>query len=152
MPITTLAVRFWAFCAPASRAGGEPLVTSWGCRAPVRSVEVVPEDVGPGRVPELGHGVGLDLPDPLPGDPVDLADLTQGLGLPVGQPEPHGHHAGLALGQRAEHAVQLLLQQREADRLTGLDGRGVLDQVAELAVAVLAERGVQGDRLPAVLL
>ena len=34
----------------------------------------------------------------------------------------------------------------------GHDGLGVLDQVAELAVAVLAEGGVQGDRLAAVLL
>jgi hypothetical protein len=42
---------------------------------------------------------------------------------------------------RAEDEVQLLLQQREADRLTGLDRLGVLYQVAELAVAVLTERG-----------
>jgi hypothetical protein len=48
--------------------------------------------------------------------------------------------------------VQLLVQQCEADRLARLDRLGVLDQVAELAVAVVAERGVQRDRLPAVLL
>ena len=78
-----------------------------------------------------------------------LADLIQRLGLPVGQPEPHGHHVGLAFGQRVGHPVQLLLRQREADRLAGLDRLGVLDQVAELAVTVLAERGVQRDRLRA---
>jgi len=33
------------------------------------------------------------------------------------------------------------LRQREADRLTGLDRLGVLYQVAELAAAVLTERG-----------
>ena len=47
--------------------------------------------------------------------------------------------------------MQLLLQQGEAGRLGGLDGLGVLDQVPELAVAVLAERGVQRDRLAGVL-
>src|ERR1700733_9751771 len=120
--------------------------------AAARSVEVVPQELGAGGVAELGHGLGLDLPDPLPGDPVDLADLLQGLGLPVGQPEPQGYHARLTLGQRAEDRVQLLLQQGEAGRLAGLDGLGVLDQVAELAVAVLAERGVQRNRLTAVLL
>jgi hypothetical protein len=44
---------------------------------------------------------------------------------------PGGHDAGLALGRRAEHREQLLLQQREADRPTGLDGPVVLDQVAK---------------------
>ena len=61
--------------------------------------------------------------------------------MPAGQPEPHGHHAGLALGQRAEDGVQLFLQQPEADRLTGLDRLGVLYQAAGLADAVLTERG-----------
>src|SRR5215472_969648 len=88
---------------------------------------------------EPAHRLGLDLSDALPGHAVKLADLVQGLRLAVGQPEPHRVHAGLALGQRAEHRVQLLLQ-READRLAGLDCLGVLDQVAELAVAGLAER------------
>ena len=48
--------------------------------------------------------------------------------------------------------MQLLLQQREAGRLAGLDRVGILDQVAELAVPVLAQRDVQRDRLPGVLL
>src|SRR5580693_2841277 len=121
-------------------------------RSAQRSVQVVAEDLGAGGVAELGHGLGLDLADALPGDPVDLADLVQGLGLAVGQAEPHRDHARLALGQRVEHRVQLFLQQGEADRLAGLDRLGVLDQVTELAVAVLAERSVQRDRLAAVLL
>jgi hypothetical protein len=53
----------------------------------------------------------------------------------------HNWSTSVALGQRAEDGVQLLLQQREADRLTGLDRLGVLYQVAGLAVAVLTERG-----------
>lgn len=52
------------------------------------SVEVAVKGPGSGRAAQLGHGGGFNLPDPLPGDPVDLADLFQGLGLPVGQPEP----------------------------------------------------------------
>src|SRR5213078_3873879 len=48
-----------------------------GRRPWVRSVEVVPQDVGPGRVAQVGHVFGLDLPDALPGDPVDLADLVE---------------------------------------------------------------------------
>ena len=48
--------------------------------------------------------------------------------------------------------MQLLLEQGEADRVGRDDRLGVLDEVTELAVAVLAQRGVQGDRLTAVLL
>jgi hypothetical protein len=103
-------------------------------------------------VAQLRHDLGFDLPYPLPGDPVPLADLVQRLGLTVGQPEPHRDHAGLTFGERAEDGLQLLLQQDETDRLTGLDGLGVLDQVAELAVAVLAQRYVQRHRLPGVIL
>ena len=101
---------------------------------------------------QLAHRLGLDLADPLAGHAVDLADLVERLGLAVGEAEAHRDHAGLALGERVEHRVQLLLQQREAHRVGRDDRLGVLDQVTELAVAVLAERGVQRDRLAAVLL
>jgi len=35
---------------------------------------------------QLRHDLGLDLPDPLPGDAVDLADLIKGLGWPSVSP------------------------------------------------------------------
>src|SRR5215472_16163312 len=106
----------------ARRTGNAGYILGW--RPSVRLVEVVPQHLGARRVAELRHGLRLDLPDPLPG------------------------HAG----QRAEHRLELLLQQGEADRLAGLDRLRILDQVAELAVPVLAQRNVQGDRLPGVLL
>src|SRR5438270_11232229 len=100
MPIATLAVRIWAFCASMSRADRGSLVTSWGLTAG-QSVEVVPEAVGSGRVAQLGHRLGLDLADPLPGDPVGLADLIEGLGLPAGQRVPYGLNVCLAIGMGA---------------------------------------------------
>ena len=39
-------------------------------------------------VSELGHGVRLNLPDPLPGHPINPADLVEGVGLAVDQAEP----------------------------------------------------------------
>src|SRR6266480_4164651 len=76
-----------------------------GCILDVRPylIQVIPQDLGPGRMPELGHGLGLDLPDPLPGHAVDLADLVQRLGLTVGEPEPHRHDARLPFGQGVKH-------------------------------------------------
>src|SRR5659263_630755 len=118
----------------------------------LRSVEIVPEDLRPRRVAKLRHRLGLDLTDPLARDPVDLADLVERLGLTVGQTEAHRDDARLALGERVEDLVELLLQEREAHGVRRDDGLGVLDEVTELAVAVLAERGVQRDGLAAVLL
>src|SRR5450830_1235483 len=121
-------------------------------RPRLRSVEVVPQRLGPRGVTELGHRLGLDLPDPLARHAVDLADLIERLGLAVGQTEPHRHDTGLALGERVEHPAQLLAQQREAHRVDRDHRLGVLDEVAELAVALLAERSLQRDGLTAVLL
>ena len=101
---------------------------------------------------QLGHGLGLDLADALPGDPVDLADLIEGLGLAIGQTETHGDHAGLTLREGVQHGVELLLQEGEAHRVGRDHGLGVLNEVTELGVPVLAQGRVQGDRLAPVLL
>src|SRR4029078_11521837 len=79
---------------------------------------------------------------------VDLADLVEGLGLTVGQAEAHRDDSGLALGAGVQDGGQLLLQPRGGDGIGWHNGFGVLDEVTELAVTVLAKRGVQGDRLP----
>src|SRR5580692_4418328 len=134
---------------PGWRLGRWPVGWAWITWAVMmRLVQVVAQEVGPGRVAEFGHGLGLDLADPLPGHAVHLADLIQRLGLAVGQPEPHRDHPRLPLRQRVQHRMQLLLQQRETDRLTRLDRLAVLDQVTELAIAVLTQRSMQRNRLP----
>ncbi|MDT7547951.1 MAG: hypothetical protein QOE84_345 [Actinomycetota bacterium] len=38
--------------------------------------EVVAKRLGTRGVAQLGHRLGLDLPDPLSADPVDVADLV----------------------------------------------------------------------------
>src|SRR6266542_842822 len=83
------------------RSGGRDADRSAaGGRRGSSSVEVVPQHLGPGGVTKLRHGFGLDLPDALAGDAVDLADLVQGTRLAVGEPEAQPYHAGLPLGQR----------------------------------------------------
>src|SRR5690242_19045009 len=101
---------------------------------------------------EFAHRLGLDLANPLSGDAIDLADLVQRLGLTVGEAEPHRYDARLPLAQGVQDGMELLLQERERHRVRWDDRFGVLDQVAELAVAVLAERRVERDGLAAVLL
>ena len=103
-------------------------------------------------MPQLGHGLGLDLADALTGDPVNTADVVQGLGLPILQAIAHFNDAGLAGAQGLKNLLELFLQQREGHSIRGGDGIGVLDQIAELRVAVLTQRGVQGDGLTPILL
>ena len=53
------------------------------------------------------------------------ADLVECARLPVGQAEPQPNHAGLALGQRLQNRLQLVLQQGEGDRIDGhIEGVG----------------------------
>src|SRR4051794_28532462 len=130
-----------------NRTGG-----TFFCFSGMSSVEVVAQDLGTAGMAQLGHGLGLDLPDAFAGDAVHLADLVECAGLTVGESEPQPHHAGLALGQRFEHRLQLVLQQRERHRVHGHHGLTVLDEVAELAVALIADRLVERDRLTRVLL
>src|SRR5690606_6475424 len=66
------------------------------------AVEVVAELLAAVGVAELGQGLGLDLADALPGHPELLADLLEGAGLAVVEPEPQAHHRLLPLVELVE--------------------------------------------------
>src|SRR5438067_1778520 len=101
--------------------------------------EVVAKLLRPRRVAELRERLRLDLPDPLAGETELLADLVERPRLTVGQPEPQRDDGGLALRQRLQHAVELALQQTERYDFRSDRCVGVLDEVAELAVALVAD-------------
>jgi len=83
------------------------------------------------------------------GHPKHPANLVQRLGLTVGESKAHSDDSGLPLRQRVHDLAEFFLQQREAHRIRGNNGLRVLDRVAELAVAILAKRGMQRDGLAA---
>src|SRR5687768_18563846 len=72
--------------------------------------------------------------------------------MAVGQTEPELDHLLLALRQRVEDRAELLLQQDERRRVHGDHGVGVLDEIAEVRVRLLADRRLQGHRLLRYLL
>src|SRR4051794_11290625 len=63
----------------ASLSGGHPTSRRPG------SVQIAPELVGEGMVPELVEGLGLDLADAFPGHAEDAAYVLQGAGAAVSQ-------------------------------------------------------------------
>src|SRR2546423_4504249 len=116
---------------------------SWSWGGVCLLVEVVAERLGAGGVAQLGHRLVLDLSDPLPGDPVDAADLVPCAWLAIGEAKTQSNNAGLALGQGGQHGLELLLQQREGERVHRVHGLGVFDEVAELGVTLIADGLVQ---------
>lgn len=58
-----------------------------------------PELTSNHRGTQLLESLGLDLPNAFPGDPEDLADLFEGLGLAVLETESHSDDVGLLPGQ-----------------------------------------------------
>src|SRR6186713_973722 len=63
-------------------------------------LQVVLELAAPRRVAQLAQRLRLDLADPLAGDVELLADLLEGPGPAVLQPEAELEHAALSTGQR----------------------------------------------------
>src|SRR6266545_2914916 len=105
------------------------------------------EALGARRVPELPQRLRLDLPDPLARDLEILADLLERVVALLADAEAHPEHLLLARGERGEHLPGLLGQVHVDDRVGRRDERLVLDEVAEVAVLLLADGGLEADRL-----
>src|SRR4051794_18321493 len=112
-----------------------------------RLLEVVLELPRPRRVAQLAQRLRLDLPDPLSGDVELLADLLERPGTPVLESEAELEHASLPTGQRVEHRLDLLLEELVRCGLGGSEGTAVLDEVTEVRVLFLTDRGLERDRL-----
>src|SRR5262245_9815233 len=109
-------------------------------------LEEAPELLGTRRMAEFAQRLRFDLADALSRDGKILADLLEGVLAAVGQPEAESQHLLLARRQRVEHLVGLLAE-AQADH--ALDRRAhllVLDEVAQMAVLLFADRGLEGDR------
>ncbi len=107
--------------------------------------------VGALAVAELGHHLALDLADPLPGQPEELADLVEGARLTVVEAEPQPNDLLFALVEGGQHVADVGVQQLGDDRVLGRHRLGVFDEVAERGFLVAADRHVEAHRVAAVL-
>ena len=111
------------------------------------SVQKVLEFLAAAGVAQLAERLGLDLADALARDIEFLADLLKRAGAAVLNAEAQLEDLLFARGQGREYVHQLLLQQRERRGLARLARALVGNEVAEVAVLLLADGGLQRDRL-----
>ena len=96
---------------------------------------------------ELAQRLGLDLPDPLTRDVEFPADFFQRSRSSVVQAEAQAQDLLLSLGQRPEHFLQLLLEERKCSGFRRDGHVLVLDEIAEVRIFLFADRRLQGDGL-----
>ena len=96
---------------------------------------------------ELPQRLRFNLPDPLARDRELLPDLFQRVIGVHPNPEAHAEDSFFARGQAGEDAGDGFLEVR-LDRGVDRDHRIlVLDEIAEMAVFLVADRGFEADRL-----
>src|SRR5262249_16225716 len=105
------------------------------------------EDARPIGAAKLAQRLCLDLADPLAGDREALAALLERVVGLLADPEPEAQDLLLARGQRGEHLASLLLERQRHGRVGRRQGLPVLDEIAQRALLVVADRGLERDRL-----
>src|SRR5262245_26321591 len=103
------------------------------------------EHAAANRMLELAHRLGLDLPDAFPRDTEDLADLLEGVGVAIPETVAQLDDLALAIGQRAEHLIELLLEHLVGRRVDRTLGGAVLDEIAEEAIVRVADGAIERD-------
>src|SRR5439155_5270763 len=97
---------------------------------------------------QLADGFGFDLADTLASHLEDAADLFQRVGVTVPQAVAQFDDFSLAVRQRLEDDVNLLLEHLGGGRVDRVVGASILDEVAEITVFAFADRPIQADRMP----
>src|SRR2546425_680403 len=110
-------------------------------------LQVVAELLRARRVAQLAQRLGLDLADALARDAETLAHLFQRPLVAVDQPETQLQHAPLAWRERVEDVFDLRVEHGERGRVRRRDCLTVLDEVAEVRVFLLSDRGLERDRV-----
>src|SRR4029079_13523963 len=99
------------------------------------------------RVAELAQRLDLDLADPLAGQAELLADFLERPGMPIVEAEAEAEDPLLATVERGEHVLDLLTAHAVRDHVERRDRVLVGDELAELRVALVADRRLERDGL-----
>src|SRR3990170_667552 len=111
------------------------------------SGQVIPQVAATRRVAKLAQRLGLNLPYSLASDVEVLAYFFQGVVLAIQQSEAHLQDLAFALGQHRKRVLHLILEKFTRRRVHRLGHSFVLDEVAELARLLRANRRLERHRL-----
>ena len=104
------------------------------------------ELLGSGGVAHFAEGFGFDLPDALAGDlETDASGLLREFWLAVEEAETLDEDGSLAVGESGEYFAHLVLEDGVASGLGGGFDGGVFEEIAKLALAAVADFGLEGD-------
>src|SRR6201995_1601417 len=98
-------------------------------------------------MPQLAERLGLDLTDALAGDREALADFLERVLAAVADAEAHLDDLLLARRQRLQHRLGLFLQIEVDHRFGRRHDLAILDEVAKMRIFLLADRGLERNRL-----
>src|SRR5262245_48204184 len=99
------------------------------------------------RMPELAQRLRFDLANPLARHREAGADLLQGKVRALADAEAQAENLLLAGGEGGEHLLRLIAEIHADHRLGGRRDRLVLQEIAEMAVLVVADGCLEGNRL-----
>src|SRR5690554_5067150 len=103
--------------------------------------------IGAGRVAQFAQGLGFDLTDTLPGYVELFADFFQGVVGVHFNTETHAQYFRFASGQAGQHGAGCLAQAFSRGGIHRRQGLDIFDEIAQMAVFIVANRGFHGDRL-----
>src|SRR6266566_1376746 len=112
-----------------------------------RALQEGAQTLAAGGVAQLAQRLALDLADALAGDRERLADFLERVLATVADAEAHFEDHLLARRQGLQHFLRLLLQVELDDRVDWRRHRAVLDEIPEMGVLFLADRGLERNRL-----
>src|SRR6202000_2788781 len=101
----------------------------------------------PRRVLQLAQGLRLDLTDAFARDRELLADFFQRVVGVHADAKAHAQHALFARGERGQHARRGFAQVRLDRGINGEDRVFVLDEIAEVRILFVTDRGFERERL-----
>src|ERR1700693_371475 len=101
----------------------------------------------PRRVPELPQGLRFDLADSFARHVEGAPDFLEGVLRAVADTEAHLQDLLFPRGQGLQHAPRLVLEVRDQDRLDRREDPPVLDEVTQMRILFLSDRGLERDRL-----
>src|SRR5436190_1902432 len=101
------------------------------------SLKEAAQVVSPRGMPQLAQRLGLDLPDALPRDAVQVANFLQRVAEPIDQAKAHFEDLSFAFSESGQNGLKPLFEQAMAGAVSGALGALVFDEITHVHIAIV---------------